>query len=258
MQESKSQGSKAAEIRNRIKAITFDFWGTLAIETSVPQNTPSFRQRKIEHFQKCIEAHGHHFDPEKIEAAFRHVYSHFEKLWKRAVGFTAEDGINEALRFLKVDLPESTKTQVIIFFEEIVNEKKLELFPGAKHVLSAFSKRYKIGLISDTAWTPGRVLREQLHRNGVAHFFDTFVFSGEVGYCKPHPVMFQKATEALAVSASECLHVGDLQFTDIKGAKNFGCYAAWIYSPDYLDNSRFDYKPDLVIQSVADLGELLF
>ncbi|MFQ5633397.1 MAG: HAD family hydrolase [bacterium] len=257
MQRPKNQTEKAAEIGRRIKAITFDFWGTLAIETNIPANTLSFKQRKIQYFQQSLSEIGHHIDSEKIAAAFRHVYSHFDKLWRQAIGFTARDGINEVLKFLEIEIPEDTKKQIIRFFEEIVNETTLSLFPGAKEVLPDLAERYKIGLISDTAWTPGRVLREQLRRNEVAQYFDVFIFSGEVGHCKPHPIMFQKATEALRVSASECLHIGDLQFTDVKGAKNFGCYATWIYRPDYLDNGRQDYNPDLIVESVAELGELL-
>lgn len=257
MQNFNNQKQKIDEIRERIQAVTFDFWGTLAIETKKPTDRPSFWQRRIAYFHESLAELGFDFDAEQINAAFRHILRHFDKLWREMIGFTAEDGITEMLDFLGIEIPEKEKKRIARFFEEIVNETTLSLFPGAKETLSAFSKQHKIGLISDTSWTPGRVLREHLRRNDVEHYFKTFVFSGEAGFCKPHPIMFRKATEALGVSADKCLHIGDLQFTDIKGAKEFGCYAAWIFRPDYLDNNHLDYHPDLVVESVAELGEIL-
>lgn len=257
MQNINNRKQKIAEIRERIQAITFDFWGTLVTERHKPTDKPSFRQRRIACFYECLAELGFDFDAEKINAAYRHIFGYFDKLWREMIGFTAEDGINEMLEFLGIEIPEKEKKQIVRFFEEIVNEATLTLFPGAKETLSALSGRYKIGLISDTSWTPGRVLREHLRRNEVEHYFETFVFSGEVGHCKPHPIMFRMATEALGVSPDQCLHTGDLQLTDIKGAKDFGCYAAWIFRPDYLDNNHHDFQPDLVVESVAELGDIL-
>lgn len=255
---SDEQRKKAFAMRDRIQAVTFDFWGTLVQETHVPADSLSFRQRKIDYFCQTLADLGYDFPSDQQQAAFRHVYQHFDAMWRKAVGFDATDGIEGALQFLQIDIPQEAKARLVRFFEEIVNETTLQLFPGVKEALPAFAQRYHLGLISDTAWTPGRVLREHLHRNGVLHYFETLIFSGEVGHCKPHPSMFEKAIAPFGVAPEACLHVGDLQFTDIKGAKNFGCYAAWIYRPDYLDNGKKDYRPDLIVNSVAELAELLF
>ena len=253
---SEQQRQKAAAIRGQIKAITFDFWGTLVQETHVPPDTQTFKQRKLAYFYDTLSEFGHTFPEQQLKAAFRHVYQHFDALWKQAVGFDANDGIEAALQFLQVEIPATDKARLVRFFLLFVNETTLKLFPGVKEAIPAFAQRYRLGLISDTAWTPGRVLREQLRRNDLLHCFETLIFSGEVGHCKPHPLMFEKAIEPFGIAPQANLHVGDLQFTDIKGAKNFGCHAAWIYRPDYLDNGKKDYQPDLVVESVAELAEL--
>ena len=83
----------------------------------------------------------------------------------------------------------------------------------------------RIGLISDTGITPGRVLRAVMARDGVLPFFQHCTFSDEVGRAKPHPLPFQHTLDALAVEGPSATHIGDLPETDIVGAKGMGMRA---------------------------------
>jgi FMN phosphatase YigB (HAD superfamily) len=56
-------------------------------------------------------------------------------------------------------------------------------------------------------------------------FFDGTSFSDEVGVYKPSRVIFDHALRYLDCAASEVVHIGDLQLTDIDGAVNAGFQA---------------------------------
>ncbi len=77
-------------------------------------------------------------------------------------------------------------------------------------------------MISDTTLTPGRVLRQILASDSILECFESFSFSDETLYRKPHPEQFLQALDDLGVEPEEAVHVGDLIETDIKGAKSVG------------------------------------
>ena len=120
--------------------------------------------------------------------------------------------------------------------------------------IQKLAQHYPLALISDTAWTPGWRLREILDEYDILKCFRVLVFSGEVGRTKPHPEMFSRALAGLRLQPQQCLHVGDLQRTDVAGAKSMGMRAAWIYRPQYAGKAQEDHKPDVMVRSVAQLA----
>lgn len=93
--------------------------------------------------------------------------------------------------------------------------------------MEALSTRYRMGIIFDAGITPGSVLRKVLDRHRILEFFTSTVFSDEIGFNKPHRVMFETALRELGARPSEAVHVGDLLETDIAGAKAMGMKAIW-------------------------------
>ncbi len=87
----------------------------------------------------------------------------------------------------------------------------------------------KVGLVSN-ALDPPHLLHRDLEQMGVAQRLDFAVFSSEVGWRKPHPEIFRRATDALAVEPAQTLFVGDTVATDIAGASALDmrtCQALW-------------------------------
>jgi putative hydrolase of the HAD superfamily len=87
----------------------------------------------------------------------------------------------------------------------------------------------KVGLVSN-ALDPPALLHRDLAQMGVAQRLDVAVFSSEVGWRKPHPIVFERALHALGVEARATLFVGDTLATDIAGAERLGmhtCQALW-------------------------------
>ncbi|KAA3619609.1 MAG: HAD family hydrolase [Calditrichaeota bacterium] len=245
------------EIKKNIKAITFDLWGTLINDVPVRDRAIKFKQMRKDFFVETLAEFGHEIDQPTVDAAYQHASEVFDINWKQQRAFDATLGIDAMLDFVKVDVPEETKEKLVLFFEEVINETLIRIVEGGKEVVLELHKKYKIGLISDTSWTPGRVLEQHLHRHGIGQCFDSLIFSDQHGQTKPAPALFEKAMSELGVTPEETLHVGDLKFTDIRGANQVGCYSAWVHRPDYLENGTSEDMPHLTIDSVADLREVL-
>jgi putative hydrolase of the HAD superfamily len=59
----------------------------------------------------------------------------------------------------------------------------------------------------------------------MAAFFDSLIFSDEVGSRKPDRVIFERAATALGTEVSKIVHIGDDPEADVWGAKRAGMKA---------------------------------
>jgi HAD superfamily hydrolase (TIGR01549 family) len=80
---------------------------------------------------------------------------------------------------------------------------------------------YVIGLISNTVF-PERAHRRELHRFEIAAFLKFAIFSSSFGLRKPHPGIFQKASELAGFRPTECVYIGDRYVEDILGPTAVG------------------------------------
>ncbi|HEJ83008.1 MAG TPA: hypothetical protein ENO25_00435, partial [Desulfobacteraceae bacterium] len=86
--------------------------------------------------------------------------------------------------------------------------------------------RYSLGLLSN--FTHGPAAREILNRTGLSLYFKTILISGEVGFRKPYPLVFQKLREGLETAGDQILYIGDDPDPDIHGAKGAGIQPVWM------------------------------
>jgi putative hydrolase of the HAD superfamily len=92
----------------------------------------------------------------------------------------------------------------------------------------------KLGIVSNAFDSPA-FLHRDLEQLGVAERIDVAVFASEVGWRKPHPAIFERALEALGVTAERTLFVGDSLAADLGGAAALGmrtCQAVWFRADD--------------------------
>jgi len=71
-------------------------------------------------------------------------------------------------------------------------------------------------------------------------YFDTILISEAVGLRKPDSQIFQKGLEALAVSASRSIFVGDHPENDVAASKRAGMMGIW-KRDDYWHSAEADY-----------------
>lgn len=110
----------------------------------------------------------------------------------------------------------------------------------------------RLGIVSDTGFSPGSTLRQILAEHGLLGYFDpqALAFSDEVGVPKPAARIFQAALAGLGTPPEATAHIGDLRFTDVAGARALGMLTVrYRGCNDDLDGA----EADLVVD---DLGEL--
>ena len=79
--------------------------------------------------------------------------------------------------------------------------------PGTKEMLVNLAERYPLGLLSNFTHAPAA--RNIIDGLGLTPYFDTVLISGELGYRKPHPLVFERLIQALGVEKHHILFVGD-------------------------------------------------
>jgi putative hydrolase of the HAD superfamily len=127
----------------------------------------------------------------------------------------------------------------------------LVLPPHHREVVAALGRTHRLGIVTNFDHAP--TVHDVLARDGLSGLFEVVVISGEVGWRKPHRMLFDAALERLGVRADEALFVGDNFELDVVGATQAGLAAAWYTRGRAAD--RETSHP--VIADLADLRRLV-
>jgi putative hydrolase of the HAD superfamily len=92
-------------------------------------------------------------------------------------------------------------------------------FDGVKEVLFEL-KQNSVGLGVISNWDC--TARDVLSAAGLIEFFDHLVISCEVDCIKPDPRIFDIALQKTAVSARDCIYIGDNYYDDAIGSRQVG------------------------------------
>lgn len=227
-----------------LRAITFDFWGTL-VDAGATYNTRTVR---IEALAQRLPG----TSPESVAAAYDGSWRDFALAMDQGYGVSTATRLSGTLDILGVALSPSDWTAISRHWQETFFLSPPPLLEGVPQVLRALRGRgLLVGLISDTVTAPGSLIRRMLSQAGIRALFDWLTFSDEIGVTKRRPQPFTSTLKALGVAPGQAMHVGDLPETDIRGAQAVGMYAALL-----LENSqRRDGIPeaDLVLERLRDL-----
>src|SRR5881397_1611511 len=138
-------------------------------------------------------------------------------------------------------------------------QEAFEVRPETLEVLEWAKARYRTAMISNFAYAPA--LYDSLDRFGIRSAFETVVVSAEVGWCKPHRIIFEHAFEKMAIRPSEALFIGDQLYVDVYGALNCGMDVVWV------ETERQDWlppevqppacKPTHTVRVISEVIELL-
>ncbi|MGC8847158.1 MAG: HAD family hydrolase, partial [Candidatus Hydrogenedens sp.] len=127
--------------------------------------------------------------------------------------------------------------------------------PGAVDALQKLSKQYKLSIISDAIFTPGRNLRILLQEAGMYTYFDYFVFSDEIGVSKPHPAVFEAVARHFNIELKNIVHVGDRPHNDILGPQSVG--ARGVLLTAVKERPLEGTCPDAVCKKYEDLPRII-
>ena len=156
------------------------------------------------------------------------------------------------LKSLNILLKPKIINDLVENFESAMLRIKPPLKNNVRKTLENLYPDYKIGLISDTGITPGKVIREVLDDYDLLQYFEVMIFSDETGIYKPDPSVFQLALKKLKVRPENTIHVGDLLLTDVKGAQDCQITSIWIN-----DNKQTPHSEIIPAFEIHDLYEVV-
>ncbi len=116
-------------------------------------------------------------------------------------------------------------------------------------------KDYKLGLVTNSMM-PMWMRDIELEAYDIIDYFDARITSGDTGYIKPHPFIYQEALRLLDVQPAAAVFVGDRPDYDIAGANEAGLTSV-LMSPPYLDRELNNVQPDHIINCLSELLPIL-
>ena len=234
-----------------IGAVTFDFWGTLYVEGSAVHHRKQLRQDYALGF---FMGAGAHVSPSQLKYAFEILFHDVERMRMIShAGVPAEEMGQRLARIVGVELSSQDGRRLGEVMSSAACEAPPVPAPGAVEVLQALHGKVRIGLISDTGITQGRDLFRVMEADGVARLIDHFTFSDETGTTKPEVRQFHYTLHRLGVPPERAVHVGDLEDSDIVGARQAGMRAIRLVRPE----SDPTTAADAAVATIADVLNVL-
>ena len=148
-----------------------------------------------------------------------------------------------------------TRDLLVKVYEEAILSDPPKLKEGVFEALEYVRGRYKVGLISVTGVSPGRIVREILRDHGILHYFDVLTFSDEVKLVKPNPRLFTACLNELNVRPENAVHVGDSYKSDVIGAIDAGMRTIWVKTRE--QEQKRGYVADVILDSLFELPDAL-
>ncbi|MFX0031965.1 MAG: HAD family hydrolase [Candidatus Hodarchaeota archaeon] len=233
-----------------IEAITFDLWNTIF-------ENKSYSKFRVDFIMKFLEAKNYDYTFETIKLAFDNS---FKFLDYQENGFDfhhryTEGRISKIFDTLKTEITDPEIRAIKENMEKAMLKDPPSLKKGVKRTLEILSKNYNIGLISNTGITPGHIIIDVFQKYDILKYFQVTIFSDEIGYYKPHSLLFESALKNLQCKPNYAAHVGDLLLTDVKGAKDYGMRAIWFN--DTNQSKLPDIQPDYEVKEMLEVVDII-
>lgn len=232
-----------------IRALTFDFWNTLAIDSKPAM----VRELAAERMTTELKKAGIEISNEDMFIAFAECrsicYSYQED---KEIDFVPKEQLDWILKYFKIEAPQDMWNRLFIHYTTSLFDIPPTFTEGLAGVLEKLKQSYKLAVICNTGRTPGWVVRKILKDYLLEQYFDALVFSNETGIAKPNPAIFEITARLLNTKPPLIMHVGDDPTTDVGGALRAGFRVGW-YNPIGIEK---DVECDIIIESLDELLEI--
>ena len=196
---------------SNIKGIFFDIGWTLC----QPATSSWLRPLKAEEYftQEDLD----NIDQNRVKTAFSKAYAYLNSYH---LVLTEEEQFKRFSNYYLIIaslLPELNldEEKIEAMVRDLVyNYDNFILFDNVASILATLSKKYKLGIISDTYPSTRKVLEHF----DILKYFSTVTFSCELNAFKPNPLMYQDALEKMGLSPGETVFIDDI-LPNLSGAK---------------------------------------
>src|ERR1700686_2402179 len=214
--------TKKNETKNEIKAVLFDWDGTL-----------------LDSFHADSSAYLAMFHEMGVTWGLDELAAHYSPNWYdvyRAAG-----------------LPEHHWDAADTSWRKHYSGFRPKLIPGARKVLTTLGRSHKLGLV--TSGDRDRVLR-QLREFRLTKSFHARVCSGDTVHKKQNSEPLNFALQCIGLKPANCVYVGDSP-EDVQMAKSARVRVIGVLCPFPTQERLRSAKPDLLLNSIADLPAAL-
>lgn len=240
-----------------IQVVTFDLWQTLLIDH---QEWGLERARlRVEGAVEALHASGQQVNPEEVQRAYRACYLACRVIHQQGRDVSFREQVQIFVRGIQEGLLErisrETFARILNRYADAFFESPPALADGTSNMLQALTERgYRLGVISNTSRTPGRLMRAYLDHLNILRYFHHLTFSDEVLLSKPAPAIFLHTLASIGCAAEHTVHVGDHRRNDILGAQGVGIRTVLV---EEFAQGEAAVSPTLAIRHVAELPQAL-
>jgi HAD superfamily hydrolase (TIGR01509 family) len=241
----------------QIDAVIFDLDDTL-IDWAQPAMTwKEFTRPKYGNMYTYLVEAGHPLSDEERFCEVIHQYTQI--LWEEArlswSGVSFANVLQRTLQELGLN-PDEVDLDALMQTFDWGPLPGVVPFDDTLLVLQALRQRdYQIGLITNS-FLPISMREAELDYYGLLGYLDVRIASGDSGYIKPHPAIFEQALARLKTTAERTVFVGDRPEHDIAGANEVGMISV-LMTPPHLERPLNGVVPDFTIRRLAELLPIL-
>ena len=236
-----------------LRALTIDFWNTMVVaRTGGAQR----QAQRMAHLVDLVRTGRPEATEAEVGKAYQVAVARYDAMWRKEHRTPQTSDLVRCIwEALALEVEADRHAETVTLFEDGLLRGAPDLADGLADALAWAAPRYRLGIVSDTMFSPGRVIRQLLAARGVLRYFDAFVFSDETGFSKPDPRALTRAAVTLGVAPGEVAHIGDLRRTDVRGAQAAGA-TALLFTHIHHDDTDGP-EPDAVLPHWQALPDVL-
>jgi HAD superfamily hydrolase (TIGR01549 family) len=240
-----------------IKLLTIDYWNTI-FDSSNGYGRNAYRMKSL---VEEIDRMGIIIKKDELDKAMEATWEFFNKVWTEEQRTPMPiESVGFYWNFLKLPKSDRAIKNIVHAFAISILEHPPKVLPDAKETIEKLSKDYDLAIISDTGFSPGTILMELLKRNELDSYFKAFSFSDETGVSKPQKKAYEHILDQFDYSVEECCHIGDIERTDVAGAKAMGMHAILFAGDDtglFQDKDGKPTKADFTAHSWKEIPDII-
>lgn len=210
-----------------------------------------FYAAEAEVLAPALAAHGIDPTPETV-ALYQNINVEQWRLLEEGEVSIDEVGVRR-FALLAEALQCSIDAQALSNTYEAMLMETCHFMPGAKAMLEALQKRYRLHLVTNGM---ASVQYGRIQSAGIADYFEHLFVSSDLGAVKPSEAFFDACFAQIeGFDKSRAVIVGDGLGADICGGLRSGLKTIWYNAQQVVNDSP--WQPDVEVKSLADVPAIL-